>query len=86
MRLLGRILTALVGAVVALLALVGLRRSRPQIARPSPAEEALAKAKPKIDQVRLKAKDEVKQADEGKHGTMAEEQARADKAMERWRR
>lgn len=86
MKLLGRILTALVGAVVALLALVGIRRSRPQIARPSPAEEVLAKAKPRIDQVRLQAKAEVKQADEGKHGTLAEEQARADKAMDRWRR
>ncbi len=86
MKLLGRILTALVGVVVALLALVGLRRIRPQIARPSPAEEVLAKAKPKIDQVRLQAKTEVKQADEGKHGTLAEEQARANKAMERWRK
>lgn len=86
MRFLGRILVALVGAVTALLAMLGLRRTRPQIARPSPAEEVLAKAKPNIDQVRLKAKSEVKQADEGKHGTLAEEQARADKAMERWRR
>lgn len=86
MRVLGRILVALVGAVVALLALLGLRRTRPQIARPSPAEEVLSKAKPKIDQVRLKAKGEIKQADKGKHGTMAEEQARADKAMERWRK
>ncbi len=86
MRLLGRILTALGGAVVALLALVGLRRSRPTIARPSPAEEVLTRAKPRIDQVRLQAKTEVKQADEGKHGTLAEEQARADKAMDRWRR
>lgn len=80
-----RILTALVGLVVACLALVGIRRRRPTIAQPGPAQEVLVKARPRIEAVRLEGKAKVAEADKGNHGTLAEESDRADKALERWK-
>lgn len=81
-----RILTALVGPVVACLALLGIRRRRKWIADPGPAQDVLVRSRPKIEAVRLEGKAKVAEADKGNHGTLAEETKRADKALERWRK
>lgn len=85
MTWLKRILMALGGLVVACLALVGLRRRQTVIVQHEPAQEPLRRSKPRIEAVRLRAKTEIERS-ETEHGTLAEEQARADKALDRWRK